>query len=60
MRRRIGIGGFTLLIPLLTLSLVLQPGSVNAQRTIKVGILDSYSGPPAVMAMMLLTASNLR
>src|SRR4030043_2114101 len=48
MRRRIGIGGFTLLIPLLTLSLVLQPGSVNAQRTIKVGILDSYSGPPAV------------
>ena len=48
MKRRIGIGGFTLLISLLTLSLVLQPGSVNAQRTIKVGILDSYSGPPAV------------
>ena len=48
MRRRIGIGGFTLLVSLLTLSLVLQPGSVNAQRTIKVGILDTYSGPPAV------------
>src|SRR4030042_3539423 len=48
MRRRIGIGGFTLLIPLLTLSLVLQPGSIKAQSPIKVGILDTYSGPPAV------------
>jgi branched-chain amino acid transport system substrate-binding protein len=28
--------------------LILQPADVNAQRTIKVGILDTYSGPPAV------------
>ena len=49
MRRRIAIrGSHVITVSLLTLSLILQPGNVNAQRTIKVGILDTYSGPPAV------------
>lgn len=36
------------LLTLLTFLLVLYSASVYAQRTIKVGILDTYSGPPAV------------
>jgi branched-chain amino acid transport system substrate-binding protein len=48
MRRRIATGGFTLFISVLALLLILQPANVKAQRTIKVGILDTYSGPPAV------------
>jgi branched-chain amino acid transport system substrate-binding protein len=39
---------FTLLTLFLTVLLVLYSANVNAQRTIKVGILDTYSGPPAV------------
>ena len=39
---------FTLLTLSLAIFLVLYSVNVNAQRTIKVGILDSYSGPPAV------------
>ncbi len=39
---------FTLLTLFLTILLVLYSVNVNAQRTIKVGILDTYSGPPAV------------
>jgi branched-chain amino acid transport system substrate-binding protein len=40
--------GLILSVFILTLFLVLQPAVVDAQRTIKVGILDTYSGPPAV------------
>jgi len=39
---------FTLLALSLAIFLVLSSVNVNAQRTIKVGILDTYSGPPAV------------
>ena len=39
---------FTLLTLSLAIFLVLSSVNVNAQRTIKVGILDTYSGPPAV------------
>jgi branched-chain amino acid transport system substrate-binding protein len=39
---------FSLLTLFLTILLVLYSVNVNAQRTIKVGILDTYSGPPAV------------
>ena len=38
----------TLSTMLLTILFVFYSVNVNAQRTIKVGILDSYSGPPAV------------
>jgi len=48
MRRGIAIWGLALSISILALLLILQPADVNAQRTIKVGILDTYSGPPAV------------
>ncbi len=48
MRVRINMKSGISLIAFLALLLVLQPVSANAQRTIKVGILDTYSGPPAV------------
>jgi branched-chain amino acid transport system substrate-binding protein len=48
MRRGIAIRGLVLAVFILALLLILQPANVNAQRTIKVGILDTYSGPPAV------------
>jgi branched-chain amino acid transport system substrate-binding protein len=37
-----------ILISFLTILVVLYSANVHAQRTIKVGILDTYSGPPAV------------
>jgi branched-chain amino acid transport system substrate-binding protein len=39
---------FTLLTLILTILLVFYSANASAQRTIKVGILDTYSGPPAV------------
>ncbi len=48
MKRRVMMRGFGLVTILVTILLILFPGGANAQRTIKVGILDTYSGPPAV------------
>jgi branched-chain amino acid transport system substrate-binding protein len=38
----------TLSLAILAMFLILQPASIKAQGSIKVGILDTYSGPPAV------------
>jgi branched-chain amino acid transport system substrate-binding protein len=48
MKRMVMMRSFTLIVVLSAISVILYAGSAEAQRTIKVGILDSYSGPPAV------------
>src|SRR4030042_5659176 len=46
MKRIVSI--FTLMVVLLATLFIFYSTSAEAQRTIKVGILDTYSGPPAV------------
>jgi branched-chain amino acid transport system substrate-binding protein len=46
MKRKVTI--FTLMTVLLAALFIFYPTRAEAQRTIKVGILDTYSGPPAV------------
>ena len=48
MKRKIIMRGFELVALFIAILLILLPAGANAQRTIKVGILDTYSGPPAV------------
>jgi branched-chain amino acid transport system substrate-binding protein len=48
MKRSINKRGFELVTLLIAVLFILLPAGANAQRTIKVGILDTYSGPPAV------------
>jgi len=50
---------FTFLILSLAIFLVLSSVNVNAQRTIKVGILDPYTGPAAVFANDALNSFKL-
>ena len=48
MERIINMRSLTLSLAILAMFLILQPASIKAQGSIKVGILDTYSGPPAV------------
>jgi len=48
MKRITNMRSFALLTALLTTMIIFYSTSANAQRTIKVGILDTYSEPPAV------------
>jgi branched-chain amino acid transport system substrate-binding protein len=48
MKRMVMMRSFALMVALSAISIILYAGSAEAQRTIKVGILDTYSGPPAV------------
>jgi branched-chain amino acid transport system substrate-binding protein len=48
MKRITNMRSFALLTALLATMIIFYSTSANAQRTIKVGILDTYSGPPAV------------
>ena len=48
MKRITNMRSFALVTVLLTIMIIFYSTSANAQRTIKVGILDTYSGPPAV------------
>ncbi|OGP99141.1 MAG: amino acid ABC transporter substrate-binding protein [Deltaproteobacteria bacterium RBG_19FT_COMBO_46_12] len=59
MRRRKEMKKFTLLALFLITSLVLCISNANAQRTIKVGILDPYTGPAAVFANDALNSFKL-
>jgi len=60
MRRQKEMKKFTLLLALfLITSLVLWISNANAQRTIKVGILDPYTGPAAVFANDALNSFKL-
>src|SRR4030066_254920 len=60
MRRRKEMKKFTLLALFLITSLVLCISNANAQRTIKVGILDPYTGPAAVFANDALNSFKLQ
>jgi branched-chain amino acid transport system substrate-binding protein len=59
MKRRIFIRGLELVTLLITILLVLLPAGAHAQRTIKVGILDPYTGPAAVFANDALNSFKL-
>jgi branched-chain amino acid transport system substrate-binding protein len=48
MERIINMRSLMLSLAILAMFLILQPTSIKAQGSIKVGILDTYSGPPAV------------
>jgi branched-chain amino acid transport system substrate-binding protein len=48
MRQMVTMKGFTLITVFSTLLFIFCSTRANAERTIKVGILDTYSGPPAV------------
>jgi branched-chain amino acid transport system substrate-binding protein len=50
MKRIVTVGRFMLFAVVLVSLLVLYPFSANAQRPIKVGVIDTYTGPPAVFA----------
>ncbi len=58
MKHKLSILGFALLGCLLTVSLIMLPGSAEA-RNIKVGIIDCYSGPAAVYGIDALNGFKL-
>jgi branched-chain amino acid transport system substrate-binding protein len=59
MREKIETRAFLSFLFILMLFLIFQPTWVNAQRPIKVGILDPYTGPPAVYAQDALNGFKL-
>ena len=50
---------FVILIAFFILGMILQPALAEAQRPIKVGILDTYTGPPAVYGQDALNGFKL-
>jgi branched-chain amino acid transport system substrate-binding protein len=50
MKRIVSVSSFVLFAVVLASLLVLYPVSAKAQRPIKVGVIDTYAGPPAVFA----------
>jgi branched-chain amino acid transport system substrate-binding protein len=50
MKRGVAIRGFELVAVLLTFLFMLCPVSAKAQKPIKVGVIDTYTGPAAVFA----------
>jgi branched-chain amino acid transport system substrate-binding protein len=59
MERRVTIKGFELLAVLLTFLFIFYPASAKAQRPIKVGVIDTYTGPAAVFANDALNGFKL-
>jgi branched-chain amino acid transport system substrate-binding protein len=59
MERKVITRGLGLITILLAILLILLPAGANAQRTIKVGILDPYTGPAAVFANDALNSFKL-
>jgi branched-chain amino acid transport system substrate-binding protein len=59
MKRKVITRGLGLITILLAFLLILLPAGANAQRTIKVGILDPYTGPAAVFANDALNSFKL-
>src|SRR4030042_230632 len=59
MKRRVAIRGFGLVAVLLTIVVIFYPISAKAQRPIKVGVIDTYTGPPAVFANDALNGFKL-
>jgi branched-chain amino acid transport system substrate-binding protein len=50
MKRIVNMNSLTLITAFLATLLILLPFDASAQRPIKVGVIDTYSGPPAVFA----------
>ncbi|MGB9630269.1 MAG: ABC transporter substrate-binding protein, partial [Thermodesulfobacteriota bacterium] len=59
MREKIKTKAFLSFLTILTLFLIFQPAWVNAQRPIKIGIIDPYTGPPAVYAQDALNGFKM-
>ena len=59
MKRRWTTRGFELVAVLLTFLFIFCPVSAKAQRPIKVGVIDCYSGPPAVFCQDALNGFKL-
>jgi len=59
MERKVAIRGFELVAVLLTFLFIFYPASAMAQKPIKVGIIDCYSGPPAVFGQDALNGFKL-
>ncbi len=59
MKRRVVKRAFELVAVLLTFLFVFFPASAKAQRPIKVGVIDTYTGPPAVFANDALNGFKL-
>jgi branched-chain amino acid transport system substrate-binding protein len=59
MKRKVDMSSLTLIAVFLATLFFLFPTNANAERPIKVGIVDCYSGPPAVYANDALNAFKL-
>ena len=59
MKKRLTMRGFELVAVLLTFLFIFYPVSAKAARPIKVGVIDTYSGPPAVFANDALNGFKL-
>jgi len=59
MKRRVAIRGFELVAVLLALLFIFYPVSAKAQRPIKVGVIDSYTGPATVFCEDALNGFKL-
>ena len=59
MKRIVIMKSFVLLAVILASFFILHPASAQAQRPIKVGVIDTYTGPPAVFANDALNGFKL-
>jgi len=59
LRQLSGVRSFPFLMVLIGFAFLLSPPGAEAQRPIKVGILDTYTGPPAVYGQDALNGFKL-
>jgi branched-chain amino acid transport system substrate-binding protein len=59
MKRKITMNSLTLITAFLATLLILFPFDASAQKPIKVGVIDTYAGPPAVFANDALNGFKL-
>ena len=59
MKRILSIKSFALIVCTLAVSIILYPAGVKAQAPIKIGIIDSYSGPPTTFTYDVRDAFKL-
>jgi branched-chain amino acid transport system substrate-binding protein len=59
MKQKVNLSSLTLIAAFLGVLLILLPANANAQRPIKVGVIDSYTGPAAVFCNDALNGFKL-
>jgi len=59
MKRIVNVSSLTLITAFLATLLILLPCNASAQKPIKVGVIDTYAGPPAVFANDALNGFKL-